>query len=128
MDSTDFQAYKNFMEGGYRCLREPMIVQQPLDKFIPVYEYRWRPEELPSAAITNSVNSLENEFPGLQASKNRAIGELHNSLDVYTHLAKIDTSLYLLSAHAYAVRRPKNEKLKISEFINQLSYQLKNFG
>ena len=116
------------MEGGYKCLREPMKVSQPADKFILVYEYRWRAEELPAATRNILITSLEEEFSALQQGKSRAIGVLQNSLDVYLHFAKIDTSVYLVSAHAYSVRRSKNERASISDFINQLAAQLKIFG
>lgn len=128
LDTSDLQAYKNFMEGGYRCLREPMKVQKPADKFVPVYEYRWKADELPSAARNTLISRLNEEFPILQQGKSRAIGIKENVLDIFLHFSKVDAVVYLVSAHAYAVRRSKSEENAISEFINQLAAQLKVFG
>ena len=128
LDTADYSVYKNFLEGGYKCLREPLKVSKPLDKFIPVYEYKWKSEELPPTTINILISSLDYEFSALQLGKSRAIGSMQNSLDVYFHFSKVDSFVYLVSAHAYAVRRPKSENLSISNFINQLSAQLKVFG
>ena len=100
----------------------------PSDKFVMVYEYRWRADELPSAARATLMNHMKEEFSALQEGKSRAIGVLENALDVFLHFAKVDSSVYLVSAHAYAVRRSKSEQAKISDFINQLAAQLKVFG
>jgi hypothetical protein len=116
------------MEGGYKCLRQPMEVHKPEDKFIPVFEYKWKPDELPSAYRNSMLDSLESEFTALQEGKPRAIGIQHNTLDVFMYFAKVDTSVYLASVHAYTVRRQKNEKNEIAEFINNLALQLRLFG
>ncbi|OMJ70408.1 hypothetical protein SteCoe_31632 [Stentor coeruleus] len=128
LDTKDLQAYKNFKEGGYKCLRQPLNVPLPEDKFLSVYENKWRPEELPSATKNALISTLEGEFSDLQLGKPNALSVQENNLDVHFHLAKVDSSVYLVSAHAYAVRRPKNEKNEITEFINSLASQIKVFG
>lgn len=116
------------MEGGYKCLREPLKVKKPEDKFIPVYEYKWKYEELPSTTRNVLLVNIEEEYKALQEGKSRAIIVLNSSLDVSFYFAKVDSSIYLAAAHAFSARRPKNERIEISSFINNLASQLRVFG
>lgn len=115
------------MEGGYKCLRQKINYPKPKDMFIPVYEYKWKPEELPSSTKEELVKSLRDEIAELSKS-NRTAGVRDNLLDVFFHFSKVDNSVYLVSAYAYSVQRSKGEKADIAEFINKLSAQLKIFG
>jgi hypothetical protein len=113
------------MEGGYKCLRQKINYPKPLESFVPVYEYRWRSEELPSTTKEALVKTLGMEIGLLDA---RVHGLQENTLDVFFNFAKVDTSVYLAAAFAYSVQRSKSEKVEIAEFINKLSGQLRIFG
>lgn len=115
------------MEGGYKCLRQKINYPKPQEMFVPVYEYKWKAEELPSSTKEVLMKNLKDEIPDLVRS-NRTDGVRDNLLDVFFHFAKVDNSVYLVSAYAYSTQRSKNEKSDIADFINKLSAQLKIFG
>lgn len=127
LNTSDSKAYQNFMEGGYKCLRQKINYPKPQEMFIPVYEYKWKPEELPSTTKEVLMKNLKDEIPDLVRS-NRTAGVRDNLLDVFFYFSKVDNSVYLVSAYAYSTQRSKTEKTDIADFINKLSAQLKIFG
>mgnify|MGYP000090568359 CR=1 FL=1 len=128
LDTQDEEVYKNWCEGGYLCSRKGLVVPSPPDRFVPIYRYKWKPEEMPREAEGTLISSLQYELSALSRAKYKAVGMRQNSLDLYFHFSKVDSHVFLASAHAYPSIRSQTESEAISEFINTLSMQLKLFS